>query len=177
MPAWIRETVTGGGPARPARGVTLVELCFALFLVALLAALAAPGFRLALRTVAVRAATFELMAGLQRTRAESILRARPAQLCPTTPAGTCRAASAPASAWQARLDTGDADRLAGADLPRGVSVRATRSPLRFWPHSLSASTGTLTICDDQDIAAPRAIIVSQTGRARLAAARRDACRA
>jgi hypothetical protein len=56
-----------------------------------------------------------------------------------------------------------------------VELRATRSPLRFWPHAHAASTGTLTICDIQAIAAPRAIVISQSGRARLAPAPAEAC--
>ena len=53
-------------------------------------------------------------------------------------------------------------------LPAGVVLRASRTPLRFWPDSLAASTGTLTICDERGIAPPRAIVVSQGGRARFA---------
>lgn len=157
------------------RGLTLVELCCALGLVALLASFAAPGFRTGLRTLAVRTAAFEVMAGVQRARAESILSGRSALLCPSAGDDTCLSAAAPGSAWFTRLESAADAPLAAAQLPRGVSIHATRSPLRFWPHSFSASTGSLTICDDQGLAAPRAVVVSQTGRARLADASRDAC--
>ena len=53
-------------------------------------------------------------------------------------------------------------------LPAGIVLRATRNRLDFWPDALAASTSTLTICDTQGIAPPRAIVISQAGRVRLA---------
>lgn len=157
-------------------GLTLVELCFALALLALLAGLAAPGLRSSLRTAAVRSAALELMAGLQRLRTQSILEARPGGLCLTGGSGVCLTAPATASAWEAFLESASVpESMGGGALPRGVVVRANRSPLRFWPHARAASTGTLTICDAQAVAAPRAIVVSQSGRARLTNAPADAC--
>ena len=65
------------------RGVTLIELCFGLAIVAVIAGLAAPGFRSSLRAAAVRSATFDLLAGLQQTRGNAILESRPLDLCPS----------------------------------------------------------------------------------------------
>ena len=113
---------------------------------------------------AMRAATFELMAGLQQVRANAILESRPGSLCPGDGSG-CLPASLPASAWRAFLDDG-ADPPLLHRLPRGVQLRATRSPIRFWPDAHAASAGTLTICDTHGIAAPRAIVISALGRAR-----------
>lgn len=168
----------GGGPGtfepgRTARGITLVELCFGMAILALVAGLAAPGFRATLRASAVRAATFELMAGLQQVRANSILESRPGSLCPGDEAG-CLPASLPASAWRAFLD-GSADSPVLHPLPRGVQLRATRSPIRFWPDAHAASAGTLIICDTHGIAAPRAIVVSALGRARIVDVALGAC--
>jgi type IV fimbrial biogenesis protein FimT len=159
-----------------ARGLTLLELCFSLGLLALLAGLAAPGLKASLRAAAVRSATFDLLVGLQQTRAQAILESRPGTLCPADAAGHCQPASTPAGAWQAFLEGRGPGEIRSLSLPPGVQLRASRSPLHFWPHSHAASTGTLTICDAQQIAAPRAIVVSQTGRARLVEAPRDACR-
>ena len=159
------------------QGVTLIELCFGLAIVAVLVGMAAPGFRSGLRTAAVRSATFELLAGLQQTRASAILQARPADLCPSDAAGNCLSSYTPSSYWRATLqdDAGQAPPVSHA-LPAGVVVRASRSPLRFWPDAQSASTGTLTICDTQGIAAPRAIVLSLSGRPRLADATPGKCR-
>jgi type IV fimbrial biogenesis protein FimT len=157
-------------------GVTLIELLFSLGLLALLAGLAVPGFRASLRAAAVRAASFELLAGLHQTRAQSILESRPGLLCPTGAAGQCLAAAEPGTGWRSQLE-GDAGprEIGGQSLPRGVVLLATRSPIRFWPSALAASTGTLTICDQSGLAPPRAIVISQGGRARLAAGLPEHC--
>jgi Tfp pilus assembly protein FimT len=159
------------------RGVTLVELCFGLAIVAIIVGMAAPGFRSSLRAQAVRSATFDLLAGLQQARGNSILESRPQDLCPSDSAGSCVGAGIPTPYWcaSAESDAGQALRTSHV-LPKGVLVRASRSPLRFWPDARGASTGTLTICDEQGVAPPRAIILSLTGRARLEAAPAEACR-
>ncbi len=163
-------------PRKSGRGVTLVELCFGMTIVALLAGLAAPGFRVTLRVAAVRAATYELLAGLQETRGRSIVESRPGILCPSDAAGYCLPASAPSSFWRTSTETGMAPVETDLhELPVGVVVRASRAPLRFWPNALAASTGTLTICDVQRIAPPRAIVLSLSGRARLSPAEVSAC--
>jgi len=158
------------------RGITLIELCFGLAIVATLAGVAAPGFRTLLRTSAVRSATFDLLAGLQQTRGNAILESRLLELCPSDETGNCLAAGVATPYWRnSPADGGQSPRGSRA-LPAGVVVRATRSPLWFSPDALGASTGTLTICDEQGVAPPRAIVLSLSGRARLAAAPAEACR-
>ena len=158
-------------------GVTLIEMLFGMAVMAILAGLAAPGFRQSLRETAVRAATYELLAGLQQTRGSSIIQSRPGMLCPSDAAGNCLPAAAPASYWRWSVETaGQPPPLEPHALPAGVVARSSRSPLRFWPHALNASTGTLTICDTQGIAPPRAIVVNVSGRARVTTALETACR-
>src|SRR5436189_5113960 len=64
-------------PMRNVAGVTLIELLFGLAIVAILAGMAVPGFQQTLRAAAVRAATYELLAGVQQTRGGSIVESRP----------------------------------------------------------------------------------------------------
>lgn len=148
------------------RGFTLIELCCCLAVLATLAAVALPGMRSGLRAAAVRGATFELLAGLQQARTASIVQARPVVFCLSDAGGHCLANAGTAAAWSAFVD-GAGTSLAGGELPAGVELRATRPRLTFWPDSLAASTGTLTICDAQRVARPRALVLSQTGRVRL----------
>jgi type IV fimbrial biogenesis protein FimT len=149
-------------------GFTLLELLFGLAIVAVLAGMAAPGLVASVRTAAVRSAAYELMAGLQQTRANSIMESRSGVLCPSDGAG-CVGANEPSGAWMSFLEVdGDPVELRRHTLPAGVIVRASRAPLRFWPAALAASPATLTICDERGIALPRAIVVSQSGRARFA---------
>ena len=145
------------------RGVTLIELCFALAIVAVIAGMAAPGFRSSVRAAAVRSAT-------------SILEARSLDLCPSDSRGNCLAAGISTPYWRAPMEAGAGRSTGGSHaLPSGIRVRSTRSPLRFSPDALGASTGTLTICDEQRVAPPRAIVLSVSGRARLANAPAEAC--
>ena len=160
---------------RNASGMTLIELLFGIGIVALLAGLAAPGFRQSLRSTAVRAGTYELLAGLQQTRGSSIVESRPGLLCPSDSAGNCVPAATSSAFWRWSLDSGGSPALVAQALPAGVVARASRSPVRFWPHALNASTSTLTICDVHGIAPPRAIVVSVTGRARIIEAPGSAC--
>jgi type IV fimbrial biogenesis protein FimT len=149
-------------------GVTLLELLFGLAIVALLAGMAAPGLLSSSRATAVRVAAYDLMAGLQQARANSILESQPGVLCPSAGAG-CLGANVPARAWMSFLEVGgDRRELRRHVLPAGVIVRASRTPLRFWPTALAASPATLTICDERGVAPARAIVISQSGRARFA---------
>ena len=157
-------------------GFTLIELCFGLAIVGILAGLAIPSLRSALRASAVRSAVFELAAGIQQARAGSIVEARPAVLCLSDSAGNCLGNGGPSAAWRSFLEAGGRQSaLTLRTLPSGVALYATRPQLTFWPHSLAASTVTLTICDLQNIARPRAIILSQSGRARVADAAPERC--
>lgn len=158
------------------RGVTLFELCVGLAVVATLAGLAVPQFRADLRAAAIRGATFELLAGLQQTRAASIVEGRTGGLCLSDAAGNCLPDGAQAGSWRAFLEVdGRPTPLAGQSLPPGIVVRASRARLAFWPDSLAASTGTLTICDSQHVARPRAIVISQGGRARVTSPADNVC--
>jgi len=160
------------------RGFTLLELCVGMALVAVLAAMAAPSFRTSLRSAAVRTATFELMGGLQRTRGLAVVESRPGVLCLADAGGACLSPGDPAVAWRIFLDTGGGGRgIATRALPAGVTVRGSRARVRFSPRALAASAATLTICDTQGVAAPRAIVISQNARARLATASEADCRA
>lgn len=160
------------------QGLTLTELCLSLAVLAVLASLSIPGFRASHRAAAVRAATFDLLAGLQQTRATSILESRPGLFCLADANGACVGTARAGTAWRSFLENDTARELQGGQpLPPGIEVHTTRAPLRFWPHSFSASTGTLTICDTMGVAAPRAIVISQGGRARLDRPAGDACAA
>ena len=160
----------------PCRGITLIELCFSLAIVACVAGMAAPGFRSSLRAAAVRSATFDLLAGVQQTRGNAILEARVLDLCPSDAAGHCLSAGVPTPYWRASPGAAPgASPPAAHTLPAGIIVHATRSPLRFSPDALGASTGTLTICDQSRVAPPRAIVLNLSGRARLASAPAEDC--
>ena len=157
-------------------GVTLIEMLFGLAIVAILAGLAVPGFRQSLRVSAIRAATYELLAGLQQTRGSSILEAQPGLLCPSDAAGNCLPAATASAFWSWSTETpGRLPDIWARTLPEGIVARASRSPIRFSPNAVSASNATLTICDLQGVAPPRAIVINVSGRARVSVAAETSC--
>lgn len=160
------------------RGVTLVEMCFGMAVVAVLAGLAVPGMRTALRNAAMRGAVLELLTGLQQARTTSIAQARPGVFCLVDAAGNCLGNSGTAVAWASFLDGREGRTpLAGSPLPRGLELRATRVKITFWPDSLASTTTTLTICDRSGFARPRALVISQNGRVRLTEGAVGVCQA
>ena len=106
-------------------GVTLIEMVFGLAIVGILAGMAVPGFRQSLRASAVRAATYELLAGLQQARANSIVESQPGMLCPSDPAGNCLPAATASAFWRWSVDApGRAPELGVRALPEGVVARS-----------------------------------------------------
>jgi prepilin-type N-terminal cleavage/methylation domain-containing protein len=160
-------------------GFTLPELCVALALVGVLVSAAIPAFREAWRATAVRTAAFELLAAVQQTRSSAIAANLPAVFCLVDFAGNCLASGGDgARGWRVFVPGADSSQaLSSGELAAGLQLRATRARLTFSPVAIAASTGTLTICDAQGVARGREIIVSQSGRARLALADPQACRA
>lgn len=157
------------------RGFSLLELCVGLALVAILTSLSVPSFREAQRATAVRTATWELMTGLQQTRGSAIVESRPGVLCLTDAAGNCGGGDG-ADGWRAFVEIGTGTRtVASRTLPAGIAVRGNRDRIRFSERALAASTATLTICDVQGVARPRAIVISQNARARFATPAAGAC--
>jgi type IV fimbrial biogenesis protein FimT len=158
-------------------GVTLVEMLFGLGLAAVLAGLAVPGLRQSLRASAIRGATYELLGGLQQARGNAILESRPGLLCLSDSAGNCLPAATAGGFWRWSIEApGRVPEPGAHPLPGGVVARSSRSPIRFSPDAVSASNATLTICDLQSVAAPRAIVINVSGRARVTAAAEAACR-
>jgi len=156
-------------------GVTLVELCFVLAVVGILTGLAVPGMRTALRNTAIRSATFELLAGLQQARARAIVESTPVVLCLSDAASRCLGVGGQATAWVAFVQGRESTPIAGGPLAGGLELNATRTRLTFSPDAFAASTSTLTICDRAGLARPRSLVVSQTGRIRLAEANAESC--
>ena len=162
---------------RNSSGITLIELLFGIAVAAILAGLAAPSFLQSVRTTAVRVGTYELLAGLQRTRSSSILESLPGILCPSDSAGNCLPPATSGAYWRWSTEPASGpSRIEHRALPEGVVAHASRSPIRFWPTALNATNSTLTICDARGIAAPRAIVVNVSGRARIAPAAGSTCR-
>jgi hypothetical protein len=64
-----------------------------------------------------------------------------------------------------RLEPGD-ELLQVVALPATVEVRSTRAAVQYWPSARAGTTATFVFCDRRGLAAPRTVIISQTGRPR-----------
>jgi type IV fimbrial biogenesis protein FimT len=175
------EGVAGGrGPSRSGQwGVTAVELAVALAIAALLATLAVPGFASLRRSADVSSAANELVWALHLARSSARLRGQAVTVCLSRDDKNCIATpDAVAAGWLVFHPTGQAvgtqliaagPPLHSFHLPPEITVTASRPAVTFWPVSRAGSTSTFELCDVENRTPGRAIVVSQTGRPRVAA--------
>jgi type IV fimbrial biogenesis protein FimT len=158
------------------RGFTATELLVALALAGVLMSLAVPGFAALTRSVGLSTAANELLAALHMARSSAVLRGLPVAVCLTADEQTCVAApDAAASGWLVFLPSGSSaasrpvamgEVLTRFRLPDRLTVSASRPTVTFWPVARAAATSTFDLCDLAG--AGRSIVVSQTGRPRVA---------
>lgn len=155
-------------------GLTLCELALTLALVAVLAGIATPSFGQWRAAALLQREAYALLGALHAARSAAIARGEPVVLCQAA-GGSCLAASTPASGWamfidrpggaSGRLDAGD-ELLQRVDLPAELRLQGSRRVLTYWPVARAGTTATLVLCHARGGAL--AVIVSQTGRPRLA---------
>jgi type IV fimbrial biogenesis protein FimT len=156
----------------------LVELLAVVAIVAILATMAAPTFASLRRTAGVGTAATELLAALHFARSAAALDGQPVTLCLSADGETCVPSSSdPASGWLvfAQPSAGLASSVTvvppvlrqfhAAD---NVVVHGSRAAVTFWPAARASLTSTFDVCDARREVAGRAVVVSQTGRPRIA---------
>jgi type IV fimbrial biogenesis protein FimT len=121
-----------------------------------------------------------LLAALHQARSNAASRGLPVALCQSDSAARCTAAGA--VGWQVFVERrvssppqrdADDELLSAQQLPRGLRLYASRSAVTYWPQARAGATSTFVLCDTQQFALPRAVIVSQTGRPRISDAAAD----
>jgi type IV fimbrial biogenesis protein FimT len=174
----LLENCTMSRRSIPASGMSLWELLTVLAVIATLLGLAVPSFRAwqldARRVGDVNA----LVSAIQLARSEAAKRGRPAVLCPSLDASSC---ASPGTAfdrgWIVFINEDDvrppnrdaADPLLWAYVPlMNGSIRSNRHLYEFRPFTWRSTNGTVTFCDDRGASQARAVIVSYTGRPRIA---------
>ena len=149
---------------RHSAGLTLVELLVTLAVLAILAALAGPAFGGLLLDARLAAGSHRLAHAINHARGEAVRRGRDVTLCGNGPA--CGSWD---QGWQLRLPaehTGQDDLLLSAAPVPGIRLSANRGSFTLRPFGRRSTNGTLLLCDRRGRG--RAVIVSVTGRARLA---------
>ena len=172
------EVRAGGSGTAPLGqlGFTATELMVALAVASVLMTLAVPGFAALARSAGLSSAANELLTALHIARASAVLRGAPVAVCLTADDRTCVAVpDSAATGWLVFVPDGSAavsrpaavgEVLSRFRLPDRLTVSASRPTVTFWPVTRAAATSTFDLCDLAG--AGRSIVVSQTGRPRVA---------
>ena len=153
------------------RGFTLLELLLALALVAVLAAAGVPALREFIRDCQRAAAVNALLQAIHNGRRLAAVSGRLVELCPTRDGLDCTGDGR----WEGDLLL--RQRSAGDLQPRVLpstghrasgTIRGNRAALTFSPLRPAATTATFTLCDDRGPRAAVAVVVSRSGRPRVA---------
>jgi len=158
-------------------GFSLLELLLTLMLAALVFGLGLPSFAAFAADARLRKETDALFHAVHLARKASIVRRRVVTLCASIDGRTCD----PAGRWSAgwimfenlgRRATGvrsdQEELLQFHDVDEQVELQANRRSFSFRSTHLRATNGTIMACDRLDRAATRALVVSYTGRPRVA---------
>ncbi|MFK8016304.1 MAG: GspH/FimT family pseudopilin [Gammaproteobacteria bacterium] len=163
--------------SRRIRGVTVLELLVTLGIAALLTGYAVPAFTRLVASNRQVATVNQLLGAVQMARTLAIARHQEFVLCPDNGQNRCATGT---DEWTDgylifvnepagrpyQVDS-DSDLVAARALPEGVTVWANRSAYVFRPLAVRSSNGTFRVCDPTGRIAPRAVVVSVTGRPRI----------
>ncbi len=159
------------------QGFTLFELLTTLLLVTLIASIAIPSFTATLARQRQRVEINALFHAIHQARKESIMRRKVVSICPSADGSGC----APGENWSIgwilfenkdrdsppRVDP-DEPVLVHHRVADRVRIRANRNAFTLRATFLRATNGTFVFCDENAEINPRALVVSYTGRPRVA---------
>ena len=161
------------------RGVTLWELLWVLVIASTIVTLAIPGFKGFLLDARRTADINAFVLAIQLSRSEAAKRGRPVVLCSTTDRLSCADNGERFdSGWMVFVNSDDtrppnrsaAETLLYFHAPQiHGTVAANRRLFEFRPFGWRSTNGTVTFCDERGETQARAVIVSYTGRPRVAA--------
>jgi len=164
------------------QGFTLYELLVTLTLVAVLIGVAAPAFGTYIAKGRQAVEINALFHAVHRARKASIMRRKVVSICPTPDGLQCGSIADWSAGWllfentdadsPPRVDTGEPV-LAFRAVDDGIAIAANRRGFTLRATVKRATNGTLVVCDRSGRAAPRALVVSYTGRPRIARERPD----
>ena len=164
------------------RGFTLYELLLTLGLVAMLVSLGAPAFASMLARSRQAAEINALFHAVHLARKESVVHRKVVSLCPSHDGESCLPGTDWSPGWivfrntdrdsPPRVDPGEQIVLAHS-ITESVRISANRSGFTLRATVKRATNGTLVFCDAKRRIPPKALVVSYTGRPRVAFERPD----
>ena len=161
------------------RGFTLYELLLTLLLLAIFASIGLPSFEAMLARNRQSVEINALFHAFHQARKESVMRRRTVTLCPSEDGSNCAAIADWSSGWIMSHDADSSQVDAGAPVVLahrvgdGIRVSANRRAFTLRATVRRATNGTIVVCDAQERVRPKALIISYTGRPRVALERRD----
>jgi type IV fimbrial biogenesis protein FimT len=161
------------------RGVTLLELLCVLAIAGAIATWGVPGFRDVLLNARRTSNINGFVAAVQLSRSEAAKRGMPIVLCKTLDRRACAGSEHHFdSGWMVFVNTDEVrppDRAPDEELlyfhapSTEESITSNRRLFEFRAFGWRSTNGTVTFCDARGDADARAVIVSYTGRPRVAA--------
>jgi type IV fimbrial biogenesis protein FimT len=159
-------------------GLSLTELLLAIALLGIVTGFAVPSFR-ALQLDTERSAQLNrFVQSIHLARSEAMKRNGVVSLCPSRDAASCATAGTGWESGWIMFHNQDRDAPAVRDADETIvqvyapwergQLRGNRATLSFRSFGQSGVTATYTFCDARGDEAARAVIVSQTGRPRIA---------
>lgn len=158
------------------RGFNIIELMLTLAIVAVLLAIAVPGFRLITQNSQQRNAIADINNMLARVRTEVAARHRGVTVCVSDDQATCSGNATWEDGWIVFIDTdedgthdvGEATVAIHQAFPEGITIRTlgVTSGLTYDNDGLPASAATFRYCDERGLTSMRAVIVGESGMVR-----------
>lgn len=162
---------------RKSRGFTLYEIAITFVLVAILAGMAAGSFSNIAARHRISTEIDALFHAIYRARSESIMRRRVVSICPSDDGMVCTPGRDWSSGW-ILFDNRDRDEPPQVDdgepvlqvhhVGNRVQITANRRGFTLRATQLRATNGTIVICDPASRVPAKALVVSYTGRPRVA---------
>lgn len=161
----------------PLRGYSLFELLVTLAVAALVLGLGLPSFAHLAADKRLRAETDALFHAVHLARKRSVARHRVVTICPSVDGAFCDTENRWSNGWIVFENAGvsstghrsaEEKLLDFHPIESNVDIRSNRRSFAFRATHLRATNGTIVVCDPQGRAASRALVVSYTGRPRVA---------
>lgn len=158
-------------------GYSLYELVMTVAIVSVILLVAVPSFKNSAANARIRAEVDGLFHAVHLARKESIVRRRVMTICPTQDGENCNPDGDWSGGWIlfANKDRDwpavrDVDEriVRRARIDRRVRVTANRKSFSLRSTELRATNGTIIVCDRRGHGTGRALVVSYTGRPRVA---------